>query len=456
MHIVDIDYNTYSQNLSVNSENKALYGEIFTPFSLINMMFNMMPSDTFTDKSKTFMDCGAGSGFFSMILFWRLDEGLKMSIPTAYKRRNHIIKNMLYMSEIRNENVTKLKELFGDESNIFEGDYLSYNERKFDYIVGNPPYNSNGIKKVPTNSVKDKKQDGKTIWSSFVRHSFSLLNQLGEIILIIPSIWMKPDREKNYDFMTSFKIKKLMCLSNTTTNEYFKGNAQTPTCLVYAKNMPNDHVVELYDTDMERYVVYPYYIGEPLPVFGASILNKIRGDNKTPRLNVIKTNMPSKHASISKVCDNTHTYINIRTAIIINKKDARLVVEHSSDALAFSGCKKLVLPHKMYGFPYLDLEGKYGISNRDSYVILSDSSEYLTRLFDFFKTNTSLYLFECTRYRMKYLEKYIFQIIPDISRLADFPKEIHDESIADFFGFTKEERDAIIYLHSTSYSFKYL
>lgn len=456
MHIFDINYNTYSQNLSINSENKALYGEIFTPFSLINKMFDMMPSETFTDKTKTFMDCGSGSGYFSMILFWRLDKGLELSMPAIYERRHHIIKNMIYMCEIRNENVTKIKELFGIEANVFEGDYLSYNERKFDYIVGNPPYNCDGIKKVPTNSVKDKKQDGKTIWSSFVRHSFSLLNHLGEIMMIIPSIWMKPDKEKNYDFMTKFKIKKLWCLSNTATNAYFKGDAQTPTCLVYAKNVPNDFIVEIYDTDMERFVSYSYYLGEPLPVFGAAILNKIRGDTKTPRLNVIKTNMPPKHSLISKDMDNLHTHLNIRTAVIINKKDVCLVVDHSSEALAFAGCKKLILPHKMYGFPYLDLEGKYGISNRDSYVILSDSSEYLTRLLEFFKTNTALYLFECTRYRMKYLEKYIFQIIPDIARISDFPREINDETIADYFGLTQEERAAIISLHSTSYSFKYL
>ena len=69
MHIFDIDYSTYKQNLSVDSENKSLYGEIFTLFSLIDIMFDMMSPETFTDKTKTFMDCGAGSGFFSMMLF---------------------------------------------------------------------------------------------------------------------------------------------------------------------------------------------------------------------------------------------------------------------------------------------------------------------------------------------------------------------------------------------------
>jgi len=65
---------------------------------------------------------------------------------------------MIYMSEIRDENIVKLQELFGKEANIIKGDFLSYKEKQFDYIIGNPPYNCNGIKKVPTNNLKDKKK----------------------------------------------------------------------------------------------------------------------------------------------------------------------------------------------------------------------------------------------------------------------------------------------------------
>jgi tRNA1(Val) A37 N6-methylase TrmN6 len=456
MHISAIDRDSYKQPITINPENKALYGEIFTPFSLITIMLDMMSPETFTDPSKTFMDCGAGTGFFSMMLFWRLDKGLSSAIPNENERRKHIIKNMLYMCEIRNENSTKIKTLFGEEANIIEGDYLSYTCRTFDYIIGNPPYNCNGIKKVPTNYIKDKKKDGITIWSSFVRHSFGLLKPSGEIMLIIPSIWMKPDKEKTYEFVTNFKLKKIRCMSNTLTNSYFKGEAQTPTCLVYAKNVKNDYCVSLYDTDMKIYVNYPYYIGEALPVFGASILKKIKGDAISPRLRVFKTNMPPKRVSIRKEFGATHPYINIRTAIIVDKKDASLVVDYSSIPLSFAGRKKLVMPHKMYGFPYLDREGKYGISNRDSYVILSDSNDYLTRLCEFFKTKTAIYLFECTRYRMKYLEKYIFDMIPDIASLSDFPREINDDTIAAYFGLSAEEQTAIISLHATHYSFKYI
>ena len=58
---------------------------------------------------------------------------------------------------------------------------------------------------------------------------------------------MKPDREKTYDFITNYKIRKLICMTNTQTNSYFRGEAQTPTCLLYLRKEPNDYLVEIYD-----------------------------------------------------------------------------------------------------------------------------------------------------------------------------------------------------------------
>ena len=113
------------------------------------------------------------------------------------------------------------------------------------------------------------------------------------------------------------------------------------------------------------------------------------------------------------------------------------------------------MPHKMYGFPFIDKTGIYGISNRDSYVIESDNIDYLERLCQFFSTKTALYLFEATRYRMKYLEKYVFQVIPDICKLNGFPNCITDDSIAFYFGFTDEEKSAINKLHTKNYTFNY-
>ena len=136
MSIKTLDRNSYIQDLSVNPECKALYGEIFTPFDLIENMFNMVNPNVFSDPSKTFLDAGAGSGFFSMMLYWRLMDGLDTLFPDNETKSTHIIENMLYMCELREENVTILKSLFGKNCNCIEGNFLEYTTCKFDYIIG--------------------------------------------------------------------------------------------------------------------------------------------------------------------------------------------------------------------------------------------------------------------------------------------------------------------------------
>jgi hypothetical protein len=107
----------------------------------------------------------------------------------------------------------------------------------------------------------------------------------------------------------------------------------------------------------------------------------------------------------------------------------------------------------MYGFPYFDEFGTFGISNRDNYVICNRTKEDIEIMKAFFSTKTALYLFESTRYRMKYLEKYAFELIPDITQFADFPNTIDDDTIADYFGFDKLERQSIKALHKKNYIF---
>jgi hypothetical protein len=109
-------------------------------------------------------------------------------------------------------------------------------------------------------------------------------------------------------------------------------------------------------------------------------------------------------------------------------------VNYSDTPQAFHGEKKLVLAHKMYGLPYWDKDGHYGIANRDNYVIWHKTDAELAQLAAFLSTHFVRYLFAAGRYRMQCLEKYVFEFIPDITRLSGFPQEITDETIAAFFG----------------------
>ena len=44
---------------------------------------------------------------------------------------------------------------------------------------------------------------------------------------------------------------------------------------------------------------------------------------------------------------------------------------------------------------------------------------------------------------MKYLERYAFEFIPDITKILDFPDVITDDTVSNYFQFTDEERLAI-------------
>jgi hypothetical protein len=95
----------------------------------------------------------------------------------------------------------------------------------------------------------------------------------------------------------------------------------------------------------------------------------------------------------------------------------------------------MILAHKMYGFPYMDLKGEYGISKRDNYVLidLDDDNSYI-KIQKFFTTGLGLFLMETTRYRMKYLEKYMFDFVPNILNMKDYPNTIDSISILKYFG----------------------
>ena len=451
-----IDITKVSQDLSVNREMKMKYGEIFTPYSLIKEMFGLFHQDVFSDPEKKWLDTGAGSGFFSIYLFHLLDYGLKRIISNSKKRHAHIKKKMIYMVEIRDENIEKLKKVFGKNANIFHENFLSeFAFPEFDYIIGNPPYNCDGIKKVPTNTKQKKKNDGQTIWFDFIKRSISLLKPTGKLLYIVPSLWMKPDRARIYYYLTSYKLHRICCLTNTETNTYFKREAQTPTCYFLLEKAESDKEVMLLDRERKAYVYYSLLPEKPIPLFASYIVSKLRPFvEKAGCLQPIKTNMPPTGSMFSDTLDKKTPYINIKTCRL-NGLKPHLVINYSNKRQPHYGIPKLILAHKMYGFPFIDSKGIYGISNRDNYVFVNKTINDYRIIRDFLSTKTALYLYESTRYRMKYLEKYAFEFIPDVTCLPDFPSVINDDTIADYFGFDDIDKKNIQTYHKKPYQFDY-
>ena len=465
MSIKTTNINDFIQDFTVKTEDKHFYGEIYSPFSLIKSMLGLFNQSVFSNPNAKWLDTGAGTGYFSMVLFDLLNNGLITVIPLEEERKTHIIERMLYLIELKPENVITLRERFGPKANIIELDYLSYNKTNtyFDYIIGNPPYNSHGMKKVPTNTSLQKKQDGQTIWHQFIKKSLSLLKpEVGQLCYIVPSLWLKPDKAGLYNLLTQYKIEKIHCLTNTETNKLFKGEAQTPTCyfLLTNKTTNTNKTLNIFDKCRETYINYHYTIGNAIPLFGQSIINKLQPfiAKAGGSIKVFKTNMPSKKSILSNTYDAEHfPNPNISTCKLVKFVQPELIINYSNEPQAYHNEIKLVLAHKMYGFPYLDADGKYGISNRDNYIILSSHNnnnnnktiEDLKQLQSFLSTKFALYVYEATRYRMKYLEKYAFELLPDINNLSDFPKtvDINDKTIATYFGLDELDQQNIQKLH---------
>ena len=173
MSLTNINVNTNEKMFEYrgfSQQWKTQYGEIHTPFSFIKEMLSIIPDKYFKNKNLTWLDVGAGQGNFSVVLFFILYESLRSAIPNNQDRINHIIEKMITMVEINPVNNKILREKFGKKANIINMDYLLWEtSNTYDFIIGNPPYNADGLKKVPSKTNISKKKDGKTIWYKFVK-----------------------------------------------------------------------------------------------------------------------------------------------------------------------------------------------------------------------------------------------------------------------------------------------
>ena len=147
-----------NDKLPVNAENKFQHGELFTPKVLIDEMIGLFPESLFENPNLRWLDPGCGKGQFSAAVYTKLDLGLQTCLPNDSLRRAHILEKMLYMVELNDEHEDDLVSQFGLGANIIMGDYLDHDfgDIQFDIILGNPPYNFGGVKKVPTNKTLSK------------------------------------------------------------------------------------------------------------------------------------------------------------------------------------------------------------------------------------------------------------------------------------------------------------
>jgi site-specific DNA-methyltransferase (adenine-specific) len=141
----------------------------------------------FSNKNLTWFDPACGMGNYQIIIFLRLMEGLKNIIKNDDNRKKHILENMIYVSELNKKNIYIYKQIFDlnskYEMNIHNGNSLTlnikkkWNIKKFDIIIGNPPYQK---------QFSGKNGYAAPLYNEFVEKYIDLCEYL---IFVTPSRW---------------------------------------------------------------------------------------------------------------------------------------------------------------------------------------------------------------------------------------------------------------------------
>ena len=238
-------------------------------------------------------------------------------------------------------------------------------------------------------------------------------------------------------------------------NKIFDYHVQTPTTYFLLEKRENDQTIQLYDEIKKDYFSFALKSNIPIPLCFSSIVSKcVKQVEKIGSLQVIKTNMPPSKVSFVDNFDELYCYPYIKTTILNKNKEPLLQFKYSNKKCMFLGVPKIIMAHKMYGFPFLDKTGQYGIYSRDNYVIKDYCPEELEIIAKFLSHVFFLFLFETTRYRMRYLEKYVFSYIPNIVKIENIEQKIQDSNfIFHFFEITKEEKIYIENYFETKYKF---
>ena len=134
-----------------SKEKVKNYGEVFTPWKLINEMCDGFPKEDWSTPTITFLDPCTGRGNMPAVIVQRLMVGLKEFCPDESERYRHIMEKQIYMGELQRENAMAIDRIFNPDKtlqlNLYVGDSLKMPEDFFDL-----PFRER-IKKYPRNYV---------------------------------------------------------------------------------------------------------------------------------------------------------------------------------------------------------------------------------------------------------------------------------------------------------------
>lgn len=246
------------------NDEKKQNAEVPTPVKLVDEMLNSIPVEFWKTPHKVFEPC-CGKGNFVLGIFDKFYKGLKEMYPDEIERCRVIITKCIYYADLTALNVFITTELMKchvqsycglDEVdfdfNNYTGDTLELNIKDkwnligFDAVIGNPPYQGTGRKKL---------------YILFIKLSLeSLLLKNGLLLFITPQLSL------NYligNEISQQKIEKLydiilINVSNDIKNTYFKNIGSDFAYFLVKNDIYNNKTYIIYEDDFKECITLKY------------------------------------------------------------------------------------------------------------------------------------------------------------------------------------------------------
>lgn len=409
-----------------------------------------IPLALFRDYNTKWLDPANGIGNFPIIAFYMLDYQLNKhgknkllkGQENTNKRRKHIIEKMLFMIELNKENANTSRKIFklivpDATPNILCADTLKLTdaklltllgENRFDVIMGNPPYNSGGVKHSGVEN-----SDYASIWPHFLTQttkpfpgSLRLLKPNGYLCFIHPSSWLQlNDEAKINGLLLSYHIPFLRIFTNNQSNNLFSGGGQIRTAYYVLHNISQtpEQTIVLLDTENNMDSLRRKLFGERFAIYSN---NNILIQKTFRKFNPIG-DIPGYLISTGKINGDLPPgpYPNIKT----HKRDGIHICKTNKKFRDLEKAKIII--KSSANFYYFDdyttkeNSGKYGVYGHKGFYIV-DSIEHLKRISEFLNTNLVKIILEATKHSQ---DNFDPKFIPDI---RDYTGEITDKALCDF------------------------
>ena len=383
---------------------KGEYGEVFTPLKIIDEMLASLPVSVWRNPDLAWLDPACGIGNFPLKIiqggegYPGLLEGLSVAIPDLTKRKQHIL-SMLHCYDINKHNISAFRRILRDfcdcDNHVVLGDFLETRiEQRFDIVVGNPPYNSGGTKRVGE----------KRLHIRFTERSLSLLQKGGYLLFVCPPNYRQAGSTMNLLFLNRGIFQYIHILGPEETHKLFKVQSRVDIFL-FQLGVTGGKTRILDEYGFQQDVKLD--LSKHVPNFGHSIFEKMR---KTPNAN-IRAFRSAEATTIS--CAGFLKRAGFPTLHLIIEEGRKVLSRRSAHSL--QTVPKLIVNGLGVPYVFYDEHGSYGVT-QTPLIVLEPSAELVA----FTKTPLFYFLVWALRLTGNNNLPYIFDDVP-----ADYGKGLH-------------------------------